>query len=175
MGHVVGPARPTGPPDATGPNAEPDKVIRRVRLEVLVCIRPAGTPLATDAELRAAGIDDLEVQRMPFGSNPSWISSRATACTAAAECSPDAVSCNASDDRADSTSDHPRAASASATTAVGRSRNGRRTGREAPVSARPVRDHHFEAIEQGLQGDLELFGGMVLGQLGFQVLESRIL
>ena len=73
LGHVVGPARPTRPPDATGPNAEPDKVIRRVRLEVLVCIRPTGTPLATDAELRAAGIDDLEVQRMPFGSNPSWI------------------------------------------------------------------------------------------------------
>ncbi len=73
LGHVVGPARPTGPPDATGSNAEPDKVIRRIRLEVLVCIRPAGTPLATDAELRAAGIDDLEVQRMPFGSNPSWI------------------------------------------------------------------------------------------------------
>ena len=30
-------------------------------------------PLVTDAELRAAGIDDLEVQRMPQGSNPSWV------------------------------------------------------------------------------------------------------
>jgi hypothetical protein len=27
----------------------------------------------TDAELRASGIGDLEVQRMPFGSNPSWV------------------------------------------------------------------------------------------------------
>ncbi len=31
-------------------------------------------PLATDAELRAAGVTDLEVQRMPQGSNPSWVS-----------------------------------------------------------------------------------------------------
>jgi hypothetical protein len=31
-------------------------------------------PMATDAELRAAGVDDLEVQRMPQGSNPSWVS-----------------------------------------------------------------------------------------------------
>lgn len=31
-------------------------------------------PLVTDAELRASGIDDLEVQRMPQGSNPSWVS-----------------------------------------------------------------------------------------------------
>jgi hypothetical protein len=28
----------------------------------------------TDADLRAAGIGDLEVQRMPAGSNPSWVS-----------------------------------------------------------------------------------------------------
>lgn len=28
----------------------------------------------TDADLRAAGVDDLEVQRMPAGSNPSWVS-----------------------------------------------------------------------------------------------------
>jgi uncharacterized protein DUF3883 len=31
------------------------------------------TPV-TDAELRAAGVDDLEVQRQPQGSNPSWVS-----------------------------------------------------------------------------------------------------
>jgi hypothetical protein len=30
-------------------------------------------PLVTDAELRAAGVHDLEVQRMPQGSNPSWV------------------------------------------------------------------------------------------------------
>ena len=28
----------------------------------------------TDADVRAAGTDDLEVQRMPAGSNPSWVS-----------------------------------------------------------------------------------------------------
>ena len=31
------------------------------------------TPL-TDVDLRAVGVDDLEVQRMPAGSNPSWVS-----------------------------------------------------------------------------------------------------
>jgi hypothetical protein len=35
--------------------------------------RLAGGPL-TDRELRGHGIDDLEVQRQPFGSNPSWVS-----------------------------------------------------------------------------------------------------
>ena len=30
-------------------------------------------PFATDAELRAAGVNELEVQRMPQGSNPSWV------------------------------------------------------------------------------------------------------
>jgi hypothetical protein len=28
----------------------------------------------TDADLRAAHIDDLEVQRVPAASNPSWVS-----------------------------------------------------------------------------------------------------
>ena len=28
----------------------------------------------SDDELRATGIDDLEVQRLPVGSNPSWVS-----------------------------------------------------------------------------------------------------
>lgn len=28
----------------------------------------------SDAELRLAGIDDLEVQRQAYGSNPSWVS-----------------------------------------------------------------------------------------------------
>jgi hypothetical protein len=45
----------------------------RIGLELSV-----GTePLVTDAELRAAGVDDLEVQRMPQGSNPSWVSGSA--------------------------------------------------------------------------------------------------
>ena len=37
-------------------------------------LRLRDDPLTTDAELRAVGIDDLEVQRMPQGSNPSWVS-----------------------------------------------------------------------------------------------------
>lgn len=39
---------------------------------------PVNIPLfasaLTDADLRAAGVDDLEVQRMPAGPNPSWMS-----------------------------------------------------------------------------------------------------
>jgi hypothetical protein len=30
----------------------------------------------TDSDLRVAGVDDLEVQRMPAGSNPSWVSTQ---------------------------------------------------------------------------------------------------
>ena len=37
-------------------------------------LRLRDDPVATDAELRAVGINDLEVQRMPQGSNPSWVS-----------------------------------------------------------------------------------------------------
>jgi hypothetical protein len=48
---------------------EPD-----VHSTVLVRLtRLAGGPL-TDRQLRGHGIDDLEVQRQPFGSNPSWVS-----------------------------------------------------------------------------------------------------
>jgi hypothetical protein len=35
---------------------------------------PLTTTPVTDAALRAAGLDDLEVQRMPAGANPSWVS-----------------------------------------------------------------------------------------------------
>lgn len=35
---------------------------------------PLSTAAVTDRELRACGIDDLEVQRQPMGSNPSWVS-----------------------------------------------------------------------------------------------------
>jgi hypothetical protein len=42
-------------------------------LAVPVDIPLLSAPL-TDAALRAAGVDDLEVQRMPAGSNPSWVS-----------------------------------------------------------------------------------------------------
>jgi len=42
---------------------------------VAVRLRPMSRPL-TDSELRSRGIDDLEVQRQPMGSNPSWVSRR---------------------------------------------------------------------------------------------------
>ena len=42
---------------------------------VEVRLRPLSRPL-TDAVLRNHGIDDLEVQRQPMGSNPSWVSRR---------------------------------------------------------------------------------------------------
>lgn len=46
------------------------------RLQVTYTV-PIDIPLfeepVTDAELRAAGINDLEVQRIPGGSNPSWV------------------------------------------------------------------------------------------------------
>ena len=35
---------------------------------------PVFASALTDADLRAAGVVDLEVQRMPAGSNPSWVS-----------------------------------------------------------------------------------------------------
>lgn len=35
---------------------------------------PLWASALTDADLRVAGVDDLEVQRMPAGSNPSWMS-----------------------------------------------------------------------------------------------------
>jgi hypothetical protein len=41
----------------------------RVELDVALLEEPV-----TDAELRAAGVRDLEVQRQPFAANPSWVS-----------------------------------------------------------------------------------------------------
>jgi hypothetical protein len=41
----------------------------RVEVDVALLDEPV-----RDAELRAAGINDLEVQRQPFAANPSWIS-----------------------------------------------------------------------------------------------------
>ncbi len=49
--------------------------VARTDAELAVPVRIAlWTAPLTDAELRAAGIDDLEVQRMPAGPNPSWVS-----------------------------------------------------------------------------------------------------
>lgn len=72
VGHVLGEAEPWS-------DEEPgwwldDAARRALRARV-----PVHVPLLDDpvpaAELRAAGITDLEVQRMPQGSNPSWVSS----------------------------------------------------------------------------------------------------
>jgi hypothetical protein len=59
---------------AAGPVTEPAHPTDTSGLRVGVELRLAPEPLVTDAELRAAGVDDLEVQRMPQGSNPSWVS-----------------------------------------------------------------------------------------------------
>jgi len=44
-----------------------------IRARVAVDIALLDEPV-TDAELRAAGLGDLEVQRQPFAANPSWVS-----------------------------------------------------------------------------------------------------
>ena len=61
--------------------AEPDhsslwldeRTRRGVSHAVFVDIPLLDAPI-TDAELKSAAIDDLEVQRVPMGSNPSWLS-----------------------------------------------------------------------------------------------------
>ena len=50
-----------------------DAARRKVTCSIPVCIPLFEEPVA-DADLSAAGIDDLEVQKMPGGSNPSWVS-----------------------------------------------------------------------------------------------------
>lgn len=44
------------------------QVRARVEVDVALLDEPV-----TDAELRAAGVRDLEVQRQPFAANPSWV------------------------------------------------------------------------------------------------------
>ncbi len=51
-------------PDIDGPD-----VTKKVALHIPVLDEPL-----SDADLRAAGADDLEVQRLAVGSNPSWVS-----------------------------------------------------------------------------------------------------
>lgn len=76
LGHVTGPTYDFIPDDL-----EPedigywlDKATKAAHDNVVpVDIPLLGTPI-TDSDLRAAGIDDLEVQVQAQGSNPSWIS-----------------------------------------------------------------------------------------------------
>lgn len=50
-----------------------ERTRRGVSHAVFVDIPLLDAPV-TDAELKSANIDDLEVQRVPMGSNPSWLS-----------------------------------------------------------------------------------------------------
>jgi len=72
VGHVLGvggfrrssPGDRLGSRNAHGPDERP-----RASVDI-----PLLTGAVSDRQLRAAGINDLEVQRQPQGSNPSWIS-----------------------------------------------------------------------------------------------------
>jgi len=64
-GTVLGTAGPED--DVVEPSAR-----RQLHAPIELRIHPDDA--ITDRELRAAGIDDLEVQRQPQGSNPSWVS-----------------------------------------------------------------------------------------------------
>lgn len=75
VGRVVQGIReePAGVNPATGDRWLDHAARRSVSNAVFVDI-PLWDEGVFDAELRAAGIDDLEVQRQPQGSNPSWVS-----------------------------------------------------------------------------------------------------
>ena len=76
LGHVTAGVRDE-PADARpdGPSHWLDERTRRaVTHAVFVDIPLLDSPV-TDAELKSEAIDDLEVQRVPMGSNPSWLSS----------------------------------------------------------------------------------------------------
>lgn len=51
--------------------AAADETADGLRVGLHLSLRPEA--LVTDAELRARGLNDLEVQRLPQGSNPSWV------------------------------------------------------------------------------------------------------
>ena len=75
LGHVTAAVRdePAGPaPDRSSLWLD-ERTRRGVSHAVFVDIPLLDTPI-TDAELKSAAIDDLEVQRVPMGSNPSWLS-----------------------------------------------------------------------------------------------------
>jgi hypothetical protein len=74
-GWVRGPVRDIEPDDgsAEGGFWVHQGARRSVRLAVPVWV-PVLTEPVTVEEVRAAGLIDLEVQRMPQGANPSWVS-----------------------------------------------------------------------------------------------------
>jgi hypothetical protein len=71
LGHVVAEAEAWS--DAERGWWLDDAARQALRARVEVDVPLLEHPL-TATELRAAGIDDLEVQRVPQGSNPSWVS-----------------------------------------------------------------------------------------------------
>ncbi|SDU93345.1 EVE domain-containing protein [Microlunatus sagamiharensis] len=71
LGHVVGPAEPWTDGDRGWWLDDAARHALRARVEVHVPLLDDPLPVA---ELRAAGVTDLEVQRVPQGSNPSWVS-----------------------------------------------------------------------------------------------------
>jgi hypothetical protein len=80
-GYIVGEAHDVPSDEVDGDDADGDDtgywLSEKARLAVTNGIDvdiPLFDAVISDSELRAAGIDDLEVQRMPQGSNPSWIS-----------------------------------------------------------------------------------------------------
>ncbi|HYG92292.1 MAG TPA: EVE domain-containing protein [Nocardioides sp.] len=73
IGWVRGPVREAVPED-DDPGHWVDRRARgAVRLAVPLWIPVLEEPVTVE-EIRAAGLTDLEVQRMPQGSNPSWVS-----------------------------------------------------------------------------------------------------
>lgn len=75
LGHVTAPVRDE-PADAVPDHRSlwlDERTRRGVSHAVFVDIPLLDTPI-TDAELKSSVIADLEVQRVPMGSNPSWLS-----------------------------------------------------------------------------------------------------
>ena len=71
LGHVVGEAEAWSDHERGWWLDDAARQALRARVEVDVPLLDEPLPVA---ELRAAGIHDLEVQRVPQGSNPSWVS-----------------------------------------------------------------------------------------------------
>lgn len=71
LGHVLSEVEPWSEGDRGFWRASDGHHQIRARVEIDVAL--IDEPV-TDAELKAAGINDLEVQRQPFAANPSWVS-----------------------------------------------------------------------------------------------------
>lgn len=71
LGTVAAPAEPWQDAERGFWTDEGSRHGVRARVEVDIALLEDPLPAA---ELRAAGIDDLEVQRQPFGANPSFVS-----------------------------------------------------------------------------------------------------